>query len=132
MNAPVAQTNLLVAWVGILLGFLSGLYLGLNFHQEDWLGGYGTFKRRLYRLAHISLFGLGAVNFVFSITARSLPSTGTPVTLASWAFIVGAVSMPLCCILMAHRPGARLLFSLPVVSLLLGGILTVFVLGKSL
>jgi hypothetical protein len=78
------------------------------------------------------LFGLGAVNFVFSVTVRSLSWTGTSVAMASWAFIVGAVSMPLCCILMAHRPGARLLFGLPVLSLLLGGILTVFVLGKSL
>jgi hypothetical protein len=50
------QSNLLAAWVGILMGFLSGLALGLCFHRENWLGGYGSFKRRLYRLAHISLF----------------------------------------------------------------------------
>jgi hypothetical protein len=68
------QINLLAAWIGILLGFLSGLALGLFFHRDDWLGGYGSFRRRLYRLAHISLFGLGAINFFFYFTARALPA----------------------------------------------------------
>ncbi len=45
----MAQLNLLLAWIGILLGFISGSLLGLRFLREDWLGGYGSFKRRLYR-----------------------------------------------------------------------------------
>jgi hypothetical protein len=129
MKADLAQLNLLLAWAGIVLGFLSGLYLGLNFHREDWLGGYGSFKRRLYRLAHISLFGLAMVNLMFWFTARSLGWTGWPVKMASWAFIAGAVSMPLCCLLMAHKPRALPLFAVPVLSLLLGGTLTLFVVG---
>jgi hypothetical protein len=60
--------NLLVAWLWILLGFVSGMLLGLFFHHEKWLGGYASFKRRLYRFAHISFFGLGAVNLLLCLT----------------------------------------------------------------
>ena len=118
------QSNLLAAWVGILLGFLSGLVLGLCFHRENWLGGYGSFKRRLYRLAHISLFGLGAVNLFFYLTARTL-EPGSAIALASSAFIIGAITMPICCVIMAHFPNTRFLFALPVVSLVAGGVLTI-------
>lgn len=123
MQAP--QLNLLFAWLWLVLGFVSGMLLGLFFHREDWLGGYGTLKRRLYRLAHISFFGLGMVNLCFFLTVQTLGGSGSGFTLASWAFVAGAVSMPLCCLLMAHFPRCLLLFGVPVLSLLLGGILTV-------
>ena len=117
------QSNLLAAWIGMLLGFLSGLVPGLCFHRENWLGGYGSFKRRLYRLAHISLFGLGAVNLFFYLTARTL-APGSALAMASSVFIVGAITMPVCCVIMAHFPNTRWLFALPVLSLVTGGILT--------
>ena len=123
------QSNLLAAWVGMLLGFLSGLVLGLCFHRENWLGGYGSFKRRLYRLAHISLFGLGAVNLFFYLTARTL-APGLTLARASSAFIIGAITMPICCVVMAHFPNTRLLFALPVVSLITGGVLTLVEVAK--
>lgn len=118
------QINFFAAWFGILLGFLSGLALGLFFHRDNWLGGYSSFKRRLYRLAHISLFGLGAINLLFYFTARTLPP-GTLVEFASSAFIIGAITMPICCLIMAHFPKTHLLFSVPVLSLIAGGILTI-------
>ena len=117
--------NLIAAWVGILLGFCSGLVLGLFFNGEDWMGGYTSLKRRLYRLAHISFFGLGAVNLLFYFTAARLPTITPVIVIASWGFIVGAISMPICCLLMAHFPRAHLLFTIPVASLLVGGTLTV-------
>src|SRR5213594_1413704 len=118
------KLNLIAAWLGILLGFASGLVLGLFFNGEDWMGGYTSFKRRLYRLAHISFFGLGAVNLLFYFTALRLPTISPGIVLASWGFIVGAISMPICCLLLAHFPSTHLLFSIPVASLLLGGTLT--------
>ena len=118
------QLNLIAAWLGILLGFASGLALGLFFQRDDWLGGYASFKRRLYRLAHISCFGLGAVNLLFYFTALSLPAGNRALAIASWAFIAGAFSMPMCCCLMANAPRARPLFAIPVLSLLLGAGLT--------
>ena len=118
------KLNLIAAWLGILLGFGSGLVLGLFFNREDWMGGYTSLKRRLYRLAHISFFGLGAVNLLFYFTALRLPDSSAVLAIASWAFIIGALFMPICCLLMAHFPGTHLLFGIPVASLLLGGILT--------
>jgi hypothetical protein len=116
--------NLILAWLWILLGFISGMALGMFFHGENWLGGYGSFKRRMYRLGHISFFGLGAVNLLFWLTVQNFSLAGQLVSIASWAFIVGAITMPVCCVVMAHFPKAHLVFSVPVVSLITGGILT--------
>src|SRR5207249_5947210 len=100
----IGQLNLVVAWVWILLGFASGFALGLNFHREDWLGGYGSFKRRLYRLGHISFFGLAIINVIFFFTAHALGSGSSFAIIASRGFIVGALTMPACCFLIAHMP----------------------------
>jgi hypothetical protein len=119
-----SNPNLVLAWLWILLGFTSGMVLGMFFYRENWLGGYGSHKRRMYRLGHISFFGLGAVNLLFWLTVKNFLLAGSPVHFASLAFIVGAVTMPLCCLVMAHFPKAHLLFAIPVVSLITGGILT--------
>jgi hypothetical protein len=124
MKLQGIQLNLVIAWAGILLGFVSGMVLGLFFHREDWLGGYSSFKRRMYRLAHISCFGLGAVNLLFCLTAKSLPAAGPLLGVASWAFVGGAIAMPLCCVVMANFPKAHMVFAVPVVTLLVGGALT--------
>lgn len=116
--------NLILAWLWILLGFISGMALGMFFHGENWLGGYGSFKRRMYRLGHISFFGLGAVNLLFYLTVQNCSLAGQLVSVASWAFIVGAITMPVCCVVMAHFPKAHMIFAVPVVSLIAGGILT--------
>ena len=121
-----SNPNLFLAWLWILLGFVSGMVLGMFFHGENWLGGYGSFKRRMYRLAHISFFGLGAVNLLFCLTVQIFSLTGQPVSIASWAFIVGAITMPVCCVVMAHFPKAHLIFAVPVVSLIAGGSLTLW------
>lgn len=126
MDPNTAHANLVVAWGLILAGFLGGLLLGSGFHREEWLGGYTSLRRRLYRLGHISFFGLAILNLLFYFTVRAVPLSGRAVGIASWAFIVGAVSMPLCCLVMAHRPRLQMLFAVPVVSLLLAGSLTLW------
>lgn len=123
-----SNPNLFLAWLWILLGFVTGMVLGLFFHHENWLGGYGSFQRRMYRLAHISLFGLGALNLLFWLTMQNTSPTGRLAGIASGAFIFGAVTMPICCVIMAHFPKAHAIFALPVVSLILGGVLTLFLL----
>jgi hypothetical protein len=117
-------TNLILAWTWIVLGTILGLSLGSFFHREEFLDGYGTFKRRLYRLAHVAFYGLAILNLLFYLTVQTLPDTTGLVNVASWAFVVGAVTMPTTCILVAHRPGLRHLFAIPVGSVLLGGFLT--------
>jgi hypothetical protein len=125
MKTEFTQINLLLAWLWILLGFISGMLLGLFFHRENWLGGYGSLKRRMYRLGHISFFGLGVLNLMFYLTVQRFTQVGADIHLASLVFIIGAVAMPICCVVMAHFPKAHLIFAVPVVSLILGGTLTV-------
>lgn len=119
------SVNEVFGWIWILAGFLSGLALGLGFHHDEWMGGYGSFRRRLVRLGHISLVGLGILNILFAGAAPRLALGPGPLALASWSFIVGGVAMPACCGLMAWRRGLHLLFGVPVASLLLGASLTV-------
>jgi len=126
-----SNPNLFLAWLWILLGFVTGMVLGLFFHHENWLGGYGSFKRRMYRLGHISFFGLGAVNLLFFFTAQNELPAGPLTVFASWGFIIGAIAMPICCVVMAHFPRAHLVFAVPVVSLILGGALTLILLFEN-
>ena len=125
-----SNLNLLMAWLWILLGFMTGMVLGQFFHDENWLGGYGSFKRRMYRLGHISFFGLGAVNLLFWLTAQIISPAAPLAEVASWAFILGTVTMPICCVVMAHFPKAHLIFAVPVLSLIAGGILTLLEVAK--
>ena len=115
-----AGPNLLASWIGMLGGILSGIVMGLYFHDEAWMGGYSTFPRRLIRLGHIAFFGLGFLNFAFAFTARVVPITGFLLRLASWSLIVGLITMPLCCFLTAWRKALRRLFPIPVASVLVG------------
>ncbi|MBI2946247.1 MAG: hypothetical protein HYY23_01270 [Verrucomicrobia bacterium] len=69
MNLSVPQLNLVVAWSWILIGFISGMVLRLNFPREDWLGGYASFKRRL----EPSFFFLSARNVKIPLGSYCLP-----------------------------------------------------------
>ncbi len=111
------ELNLYTAWGGVFLGFLAGMIQGLFFHEEEWFGGYGSWRRRLTRLGHISFFGIAIVNFAyfFSIQSGAMPDPGP---WASILLIVGAVTMPLVCYLSAFHKPVRHFFAVPVVSLL--------------
>jgi len=122
--ADVSQINLAMAWLWVCLGIVSGAVLGSFFHRERWLGGYGSLQRRLYRLGHIAFFGTGLLNLMFHLTVQQVPAPGASLRWASWALVAGAVGMPLCCFVMARRPGLRLLFAMPVICLAVGSILT--------
>lgn len=61
--------NRQAGWSLILCGFVSGSLLGLGFHRAEFLGGYGSFRRRLLRLGHIALVALGMLNVLFSVSA---------------------------------------------------------------
>ncbi len=121
----VPRINLLAAWGGVILGFVSGMCLGLGFHKEQFLGGYGSHKRRLYRLGHISFFGLAIINFMFWLTVKLEELNGEVVDTAALALLIGAATMPLCCVLLAHWPKMHPTFAVPVLSLLYGAVVTV-------
>jgi hypothetical protein len=124
---PIVLTMVKAGWLGMLLGVVSGAVIGLFFHREDWMGGYASYRRRLTRLGHISFFGLALVNFSFAFTQHVLALSAPWNSVAMWAFLVGAVSMPACCFLSAWRKPFRHFFFIPVGSVLLGVICVLFV-----
>ena len=84
----------------------------------------------MYRLGHISFFGLGATNLFFWLTARTLAVPGTLLAPASWGFVLGALTMPVCCVVLAHYRRLQWLFAVPVVSLVTGASLTLITLVR--
>jgi hypothetical protein len=112
--------NLIGGWLGMLAGVLSGGVVGLFFYRDEWMGGYGSWRRRLTRLGHISFFGLGFLNLMFAATAGQLLLAGSYLKVASVGLLVGAITMPICCFLSAWRKPMRHLFPIPVVAVTVG------------
>ena len=111
--------NLIAGWSGFLAGAVTGALMGLCFHREDWLGGYGSFPRRMIRLGHIACFGLGLINILFALTAATLELSAA-VPIASTLLVVGMVTMPVTCFLTAWKKPFRHFFIVPAGSTLLG------------
>ena len=120
MTTEIAGLNLLAGWIGMLGGVVSGAAIGLFFHNDAWMGGYGSFRRRLTRLGHISFFGLGFVNLLFAFSIRALPVPEPFGEIAAAGFLLGAATMPLTCFLTAWRASFRHLFPVPVAGILVG------------
>jgi len=112
--------NITAAWIGFLLGCISGAVPGLFFHKYGWLGGYTSWPRRLIRLAHISFFGIGFLNLGLGLTGNVL---GVESAVASILMLVGAIAMPAVCYASAFRPAFRHLFFIPAGSVLLSIVL---------
>ncbi len=94
---------LLAGWAGMLLGVLSGAVIGLYFHREGWMGGYGSFRRRMTRLGHIAFFGLGFLNLLYGLTIDAHPIADGAARLAATLLVAGLSTMSLCCFLTAWR-----------------------------
>lgn len=116
----IAGLNLLAGWIAMLAGAISGAIIGLFFHREEWMGGYSSFRRRMTRLGHISFWGIGFINILFALSVKALELSATNVRVASVAFILALVTMPLCCFLTAWRKPFRHLFPVPVMSVMVG------------
>ena len=117
--------NLAFGWIWITAGFVSGAMLGMGFHKENFMGGYGSWERRLARLGHIAFFGTGFLNVLFGLTQGYMGHDASIFTFTSvsWLFIVGGVSMPICCFIAARNKELKSIFAIPVIALTLGGIL---------
>ena len=110
--------NVAFAWCWILVGLLTGAAIGLSFHRTEWLGGYGSWPRRLVRLGHISFIGTGLLNVAFGWSVQTF-DLASQLSIAPTAFIVGAIAMPIVCFASAWRPQFRHLFFVPVASLVI-------------
>lgn len=114
------SANLYFAWVWILVGLLAGTLQGLWFHQADWLGGYGSWQRRLTRLGHVAFLGTGSVNLALFLTVSAMGRDPADFATPSILVLVGSVAMPIVCYLSAWKKPIRHLFFVPVLGLVAG------------
>jgi hypothetical protein len=117
--------NFAAGWWLILAAFITGALLGLGFHREDFLDGYGSFRRRLARLGHIALAALGGLNVLYGVSPVP-PGTrlfGVP---PGPLLLAGAIAMPAVCFLSAWRKPFRHLFFIPV-ALLVAAVVLILV-----
>lgn len=113
------NVNIYAAWVGVLLGIVSGAVAGLWFHRDDWLGGYASWPRRMVRLGHIAFFGIAMLNVAYATTVHYLRWSDPP-AIASIALAAANLLMPGVCFLAAWRAWLRHLFFVPVGCVLVG------------
>ena len=125
MPAPFHVWNWLAGWSLLLVAFVTGAGLGLFFHEDNFWGGYTSFRRRIVRLGHIALAALGMVNLLFALSPWPDQSHWQAMP-ASAGWVIGAVSMPAACFLTAWTKILRPLFVIPVVSLVAAVILTLW------
>ena len=118
--------NLMVGWIGMFLGLVSGIIAGLFFHKQDWLGGYSSRSRRMFRLGHIAFFGLGFVNVLFEFSMYLKPIEPTQRMWAGAGFLLALLTMSLVCFLTAWKEGFRHLFFIPVVGAACGFIAVIW------
>ncbi len=112
--------HIMIGWGNMLLGAVSGAAMGLFFHRDDWVGGYGSFRRRMLRLGHIAFFGLGFMNLLFGLTLQFTTLPDLYLRIASLGLVSGALTMPLICLLTAWHKTLRHLFALPVLCIFAG------------
>jgi len=117
--------NFTAGWYLILAAFATGAGIGLGFHREDFLGGYGSFRRRLARLGHISLAALGGLNVLYGLAP--VPVGAMP----GWFLLAGGIAMPVVCFLSAWKAVFRHLFFIPVVLLVSGVGLVIYLTPKT-
>jgi hypothetical protein len=110
-------------WWLVLSAFVTGALLGLCFHRDDFLGGYGGFRRRVLRLGHIAQAALGMMNVLYGLSPWPAPAT-PEADVAAWAFVLGGVSMPAVCFLTAWKTPFRHLFFVPVTALVVAVVTT--------
>jgi len=114
--------HLLFAWTWIAVGLATGVLLGAFFSGDDWLGGYGSWPRRLLRLGHVSFVGTGLLNVAVHWTLAQVVLAPATEAWIRAAFVGGAIVMPLACGVVAFVRRAKPLFAVPVALLTSGAI----------
>ena len=108
-----SYANWYAGWLMILAAFVTGSVIGLFFWRNNFLGGYGSWPRRLTRLGHIALAALGLFNVVYGMMPVGAVH-GWRMELAGLGLIAGGIAMPTVCFLSAWNQAFRRLFFIPV------------------
>lgn len=121
------NANIIFAWIWIFFGVVSGMALGLFVFNgplvlSDDLMDYSSLTRRFLRLAHISFFGLGLINWLYGISIYTLKLSLEKTT--SLLYIVGGITMPLFLSISAFYEPFKYALSIPASCVFLALILT--------
>jgi hypothetical protein len=108
------MANEVFGWTSILFAVGMGLWMGVKFQSEGWLGGYDALPRRMIRLAHVALAALGMLNIEFAHALHGCALSDRWTRVASIGFITAGVSMPVCCLFIASGGRRYGIFALPV------------------
>jgi hypothetical protein len=121
--------NRIVAWVGFALGVYTGLAMGLWSFDGPvavpaWLGAYTDTSRRLARLGHIALFGLGFLNLHLVKALGTARMTPPSKQWAALAMNFGNVLLPLTLFAAALVPVCKYFLPVPALSVAVAVTLT--------
>lgn len=116
--------NLGVGWASLAVGATTGLTMGLwsfdgPLPVPDMLGEYGDTSRRLARLGHIALFGLGIINILLAREFAQSSLSQRARRFASGAMIFGNVFLPLTLFAAAAFQPLKYFMALPASAVLL-------------
>jgi hypothetical protein len=123
--------NRTVGWISLALGAATGLLLGLwsfdgPVSVPSWLGDYADTSRRLARLGHISLFGLGILNLLLSTELPRCALGARATRLASVAMNLGNGLMPITLFAAVVYHPVKFALPLPALAVTLALVVTAF------
>ena len=113
--------NRRVGLASLALGALTGLILGLwsfdgPLAVPAWLGDYNETSRRLARLGHIALFGLGFTNLLLARELSAFSLRPRVVWLSSFAMNFGNIFLPLTLFAAAVHAPLKYLMPFPAIA----------------
>jgi hypothetical protein len=116
----VPQQLIDFALVGIPVGLVLGMGLGLVAGGEHGWGGYGSFRRRAARLAHVAAVMLPLLAGFYGLALEARASSAAPgewVVLGARLWMPGSCALVAVLLLAAWRPAWRFVLPLPALTL---------------
>lgn len=110
------------AVLGLPAGLLLGLALGLVARREGGWGGYGSFRRRAARLAHVAAVMLPLIAGFYALVLGTRPAGLEMAWLGVWLWIAGGLGLPLVLVAAAWRPRLQLALPAPATAVLGGAV----------
>ncbi|NOT31610.1 MAG: hypothetical protein HOP15_14280 [Planctomycetes bacterium] len=107
-----------MGWISLALGVGSGLVLGMwsfdgPLDVPRWIGAYGDTSRRLVRLGHIALIGLGILDILLGRELLCSLLSSRMKQVASRMMIFGNVFLPLTLFAAGFEPSLKYAMALP-------------------
>lgn len=130
-----SRPNRLVGWTSMALGATTGLIMGMwsfNGPMETpaWLGEYADVSRRLARLGHIALFGLGILNVLLARELTRATLSAAAHRAASLAMNFGNIFLPLTLFAAAAYHPAKYLLPVPALSVTIALVIVAYAVYK--